>query len=75
MTEHVPLRPSWTCGGCGAPWPCPTRRRQLLAEYDETPVSLSLLMAGYRSAAAPDLPETPTEALHERFIGWIPGPG
>ena len=31
VSFHEALRPSWQCAGCAAPWPCPTRRRQLRA--------------------------------------------
>nr|WP_242624227.1 hypothetical protein [Micromonospora kangleipakensis] len=39
MTAHWPVPPLWSCGGCGAPWPCPTRCRELRADVDDAPVS------------------------------------
>ncbi|RAO46280.1 hypothetical protein [Micromonospora saelicesensis] len=43
------------CGGCGADWPCETRRRELRAEYDRAPVSLALYLAAQLVDAAQDL--------------------
>ncbi|GAA1807710.1 hypothetical protein GCM10009835_28430 [Planosporangium flavigriseum] len=68
---HSPLRPSWTCTGCSAPWPCQTRRGQLLASFDSTPVSLTLLMGGYFIDAAQDLHAESASALYQRFMGWL----
>jgi hypothetical protein len=52
-------------------WPCPTRRNQLLAEFDRTPVSLALLMGGYFMDAAQDLVTESANALYHRFMGWL----
>jgi len=71
MTSHLPRRPSWTCLGCGAPWPCHTRRIQLLAEYDGAPVSLGLLMADYLNDALHDLPAGASPDVYWRFLGWL----
>ncbi len=73
MTAHVPLRPAWTCAGCGEPWPCQTRKRQLLAEYDGTPVSLGLFMAGHFVAAVRDVPAGAEREMYRRFLGWLRG--
>ncbi|MEV1333615.1 flavin reductase, partial [Micromonospora costi] len=27
VSVHQPVRPQWICAGCGAPWPCRTRKR------------------------------------------------
>ncbi|QGL46081.1 hypothetical protein GCE86_02855 [Micromonospora terminaliae] len=72
MTDHGPVLPVWTCAGCGSPWPCPTRRRELLAEYDRAPVSLSIYMASHLVSAAQDMGWAPAGALHRRFLGWLP---
>jgi hypothetical protein len=71
-TLHVPLRPSWACAVCYESWPCFSRRRQLTAEYDRAPVSLSLLMSSYFVKAADDLHQVPAGTLHLRFLGWLP---
>jgi hypothetical protein len=71
VTVHVPVRPNWVCAGCGARWPCRTRRGQLLAEFDRAPVSLALLMGGYFMDAAQDLPTEPASVLYGRFMGWL----
>jgi hypothetical protein len=69
MTTHRPIAPAWTCGGCGVDWPCRTRRRELLAEYDRAPVSLALYLAAQLVDAAQDLAHVPAGHLHHRFMG------
>jgi hypothetical protein len=59
------------CGGCGAQWPCQTRRRQLLAEFASASVSLALLMGGYFMDAAQDLTTESASVLYQRFMGWL----
>ncbi|MGI5212916.1 hypothetical protein [Plantactinospora sp. CA-290183] len=71
MTTHGPVRPLWRCGGCGAAWPCPTRKRELRAEFDGAPVSLGLYLGAQFVRAARDLPRSPAGALHRRFLGWL----
>ncbi|MGC9666163.1 hypothetical protein ACNTMW_06340 [Planosporangium sp. 12N6] len=71
MNVHVPIRPLWVCAGCGAPWPCETRRHQLGAEFDGTPVSLGLLMGGYFVDCCADLPNRAVGELYGRFLGWL----
>lgn len=70
MSMHQPIRPDWTCAGCGAPWPCPTRKRQLIAHYHQTPVSLMVYLAGFFVEACQDLPGVLAGMLHERFLAW-----
>ena len=70
MTAHGPVMPLWSCGGCNAPWPCPTRRRELRAEFAEAPVSLALYLGSYLVQAAQDLAWIPAGTLHRRFLGW-----
>ncbi len=70
MTTHGPVMPIWSCGGCNLPWPCPTRRRELRAEYADAPVSLALYLGAYLVQAAEDMPWTPAGVLHRRFLGW-----
>lgn len=71
MTTHGPVLPVWTCGGCGAPWPCASRRQELRAEFDGAPVSLGLYMGAYLVWAAEDLVWLPAGELHRRFVGWV----
>jgi hypothetical protein len=71
MTAHHPVAPGWSCGGCGAEWPCDTRRRELLAEYDSAPVSLGLYLGDHLIDAAQDLADIPAGYLHFRFLGWL----
>ncbi|MFG2101788.1 hypothetical protein ACGFJ5_14410 [Micromonospora echinaurantiaca] len=70
MTTHGPVMPIWSCGGCDMPWPCPTRKRELRAEYADAPVSLALCLGSYLVQATQDMPWTPAGALHRRFLGW-----
>lgn len=67
---HLPIRPDWTCAGCGAAWPCRTRQRQLIAHYHQAPVSLMIYLSGFFIEACQDLPRTAAGALHQRFLGW-----
>jgi len=71
VSVHNPVRPSWSCTGCGADWPCPTRRAELAAEYDRRPASLVLYLSGCLVEACSDLPLCLAGALHARFLGWL----
>ncbi|GAB2964795.1 hypothetical protein GCM10027280_62070 [Micromonospora polyrhachis] len=74
MSWHNPLRPYWTCTGCDADWPCPTKRRELFAEYQGAMISLSIYLASQLVEAAPELDYIPAGWLHNRFLGWIRHP-
>jgi hypothetical protein len=71
MTAHNPIRPGWSCRGCGDDWPCPSRRQQLQAEYVDARVSLTLYLAACMVDAAFDLPIAPAGVLYDRFLGWV----
>jgi hypothetical protein len=71
VNVHAPMRPNWACTGCGAQWPCRTRRKQLLAEFDRAPVSLALFMGRYFMDAAQDLRTEVAYVLYQRFMGWL----
>ncbi|MET8043423.1 hypothetical protein ABZU25_21480 [Micromonospora sp. NPDC005215] len=70
MTVHGPVIPIWSCGGCGLPWPCRSRKRELRAEYADAPVSLAFYLGSYLVQATEDMPWTPAAVLHSRFLGW-----
>ncbi|MEU4379090.1 hypothetical protein AB0J85_03295 [Micromonospora echinofusca] len=70
--EHAPLAPGWTCGTCGADWPCVVKRSRLLEEYRTDRAMLSVYLGSCLAAAAQDLPATPGASLQDRFIGWLP---
>jgi hypothetical protein len=72
MSSHLPMAKSWQCLGCGLRWPCLTRRRQLLAQYADSPVSLALVLTSALVDACRDLPQVPAGELHAQFIGWLP---
>jgi hypothetical protein len=71
MSLHIPTRPSWNCTGCGQPWPCATRRDQLMAEYSRSRVSLSLYLSSCLVEATRDLPGDDAGPLYLRFLGWL----
>ncbi|GHJ13193.1 hypothetical protein TPA0908_11880 [Micromonospora sp. AKA38] len=71
MTAHVPVLPAWSCGGCGAPWPCATRRHELRVEFAGVPLSLALYMGSYLVWATEDLTWVSAGLLHRRFLGWV----
>ncbi|GAB3065964.1 hypothetical protein [Micromonospora schwarzwaldensis] len=70
--EHVPVTPDWTCRSCGEDWPCATKRRHLLIEYQVDRASLSVYLGSCLAAATHDLRTAPVTALQDRFIGWVP---
>ena len=70
VPTHGPVMPVWSRGGCDLPWPCPTRRRELRAEFADAPVSLALYLGAYLVQATEDMPWAPSGALHRRFVGW-----
>lgn len=71
MSAHDPRRPSWTCFGCGGAWPCPTRQRQLHAEYAGNALSLAMYLGHCFMEASKDLPAVAAGDLHRRFFGWL----
>jgi hypothetical protein len=70
MSNHNPTR-AWTCGGCGDPWPCVTRRQELLAEYFGARASLTHYLTELLCKACQDMPQAPAGALYDRFVGWV----
>lgn len=71
--EHRPLGPTWMCGWCFGPWPCPTFRRMLLAYYRDNPSQLlPHMMTFLRQARAhPEFRHQAAEVVRARFVGWI----
>ncbi|WP_426509486.1 hypothetical protein ACPPVO_01765 [Dactylosporangium sp. McL0621] len=67
---HVLQRPSWRCS-CGAPWPCRSRREQLLDEYSGDLHGLRLLMSTYLADAFSDATDD-VEARRAQLVGWLP---
>lgn len=51
--------------------PCGTRRRELLAEYEDAPVSLAVYLGAQLVRATADLSWAPAGTLHRRFLGWV----
>lgn len=73
VSVHSPVRPDWTCAAGCVQWPCPTRRRQLLAEFTESRRTLGLVMASMLVRACADMPEASAGGLYDQFLGWIRG--
>jgi hypothetical protein len=73
MSMHLPVRPAWSCAACGQPWPCPSRQRQLLAEYADAWVSLSLYLSGCLVQACADFGAVSAGLLCWRFFTWPGG--
>lgn len=75
---HIPLRPSWRCGGCEeTAWPCESAKADLLAGYHGMRISLSLYLAALYVDAMDDIyvrsaDRTAPDPRHlfERFLGW-----
>ncbi|MFV2084791.1 hypothetical protein [Micromonospora sp. LOL_021] len=68
---HVPVRPVWSCSGCGprVDWPCGYARAELTANLD--PISHSMYAAERMAEAIADLPEEATPGdLFTRFLAW-----
>ncbi len=70
--EHAPVSPDWTCGSCGADWPCEVKRDRLLIEYGADRAMLSVYLGACLAAAAEDLRARGSTTLQERFFGWLP---
>ena len=74
--DHLPMRPLWLCPRCGQPWPCGAAKLALVAEYQDTPVSLFIYLAACLHDAIDDLhrldpSETGSVAdMFDRFLGW-----
>lgn len=71
MTTHGPVLPLWLCGECERPWPCATRRAELLGEYATSPVALRIYLASHLAAAVQDMSWAPADAVYRRFLGWL----
>jgi len=57
---------------CGHPWPCDTRRAQLLAEFPGSArITLFLMMGSLFIEAVQDLPAEPCGDMYYRFLGWL----
>lgn len=68
---HVPVRPVWTCSGCGpqVDWPCEYARAELTANLD--PISRSMYAAERMVEAIADLPDETTPGdMFTRFLAW-----
>ncbi|MEV6815867.1 hypothetical protein [Micromonospora sp. NPDC051296] len=69
---HAPSTPDWTCGTCGAEWPCEAKRASLLKEYQLDRATLAVYLGACLAAATLDLPAPAGRSLQERFMGWLP---
>lgn len=71
MPEHLPMRPTWVCSGCGEEWPCAHARLGLTIEFAEFPATLQIYLSSQYCAALADLwPWPATPDLYARFMLW-----
>ncbi|MBG0562086.1 hypothetical protein I4J89_11490 [Actinoplanes sp. NEAU-A11] len=71
-TEHVHVRPLWTCRVCKQAWPCDTAKTSLLTEYRAFPSLLKIYLSAQMYDALDDLTAEgkPPPNLYERFLAW-----
>ncbi|WP_327032235.1 hypothetical protein [Micromonospora ureilytica] len=75
-SPHRPMRPTWLCRVCAAPWPCQPARLLLGLEYRGDRAGLAVYMAGMLFDATADLlalnpnPGPGPVEMFERFISW-----
>jgi hypothetical protein len=67
---HLPSRPGWTCVVCGDPYPCLTRREQLLDEFRGAWIQLAVFMSIDYADAATELSMISAQDLHARFFWY-----
>lgn len=70
VAGHKPIRTSWDCPRCAAPFPCEPSRELLRADLGAIP--LAMLMWAMFNAAVVDLGDSapPAGELFDRFIRW-----
>jgi len=68
-THQRPVRPAWSCGTCGQPWPCSPARFELGEAYIDDPVGLLVHLCRLLILAAGET-TVPVDELRERFIAW-----
>ncbi|GAA0457982.1 hypothetical protein Ade02nite_07200 [Paractinoplanes deccanensis] len=74
---HLVDRPSWNCGVCRQPWPCPDARTALLAEFGEFRSVLTVYLAAQMQNAMVELAARGLPLpgdFYERFLSWAPRP-
>lgn len=79
-SPHTAIRPLWICRTDAQPWPCAEARLALTQEYRDALVDLCVYLGLSLARATRELyqlnpSECPSpEAMHGRFIGWVPVP-
>jgi hypothetical protein len=72
VNRHMPVRPAWTCVADDQPWPCPSARVHLRAEYAGDRSALAVYMSQQLMTAAVDIADRqplPPD-LFDRFLAW-----
>lgn len=67
---HPPLRPSWDCAACSAPWPCHPARVELAERYADDRMGLAAYVGAQLDHAVREMPPTDVSELFERFVAW-----
>ncbi|MFK3983662.1 hypothetical protein ACI2K4_25185 [Micromonospora sp. NPDC050397] len=74
VTNHVALRPNWSCVSCGQEWPCTVRKRRLKYLYQGNPAELGNQLRLWLEQARGELPALTEQELTDRFVGWTDRP-
>lgn len=68
--DHQPLRPWWSCGTCGDPWPCALARVRLRTDFEGFPATLIVYLCAQYAAAVSDLWSDLPRDLYQRVVLW-----
>jgi hypothetical protein len=71
MGEHFYRRPSWSCQGCGEPWPCARARDDLIAQYRPERISLAMYLGALLADAVHDGLGPCPDDVYARLLGWV----
>mgnify|MGYP006218221885 CR=1 FL=1 len=78
LRRHQPLRPTWLCRSCAAPWPCQPARLVLLRDFAGDQIGLSVYGCSMMHLAVNDLLRLDAvpdpAALFARFLSWTRPP-
>ncbi|TDB71109.1 hypothetical protein [Micromonospora sp. KC723] len=74
LRRHVPVRPTWRCRACAAPWPCSPAKLWLRHEYAHDRPALAIYLCLLMHDAIADATKFDVRvdpaAYFTRFITW-----